>query len=77
LKQLEYTDIRFSGFAANNYPACGICIFLAAAKSKFVFLLPQKHPGCLRHRANLPFAPVGCKRNKAQKNQGVNRWKQQ
>jgi hypothetical protein len=29
--------------------------------------LPQKHPGCLRHRANLPFAPDGCKRVKDRK----------
>jgi hypothetical protein len=42
---LEYADIRLSGFAANNYPACGSCTISSAVKSKFVFLLPQKLPG--------------------------------
>ena len=34
------------------------------SKEQVCVFVSTKTPGCLRHRANLPFAPVGCKREK-------------
>jgi len=44
LKQLEYTDIRLSGFAANNYPACGGCTISSANKKQVCVFVSQKLP---------------------------------
>jgi hypothetical protein len=37
------------------FPLAGIAVFYPLIRSKFVFLLPQKHPGCLWAPGKLAF----------------------